>query len=276
MKSSILFAIVTYKERYFDCLSFKSLVRSFDAFGEDKLNVFIFDNTDLNDWNVESKEIADVNINYFHQNDNRGISFAYNRIADFALKNEYHWVVFLDQDTTLPVETYQIYIEKTLNKSGAAIAAPKVLSNRKIISPSKFIFYRSLLFKKIDKNILNFKNISCINSGLMINVKLFIALGGYNEKLKLDFCDHDFIEKIKKTEKFLEILKIDFIQDFSSDNNTKEQSIKRYKIFVNDIKQYYRTRNRILVFLLIDLPHLIKLIYKHKIVYFFKIRFFSK
>ena len=40
-------------------------------------------------------------------------------------------------------------------------------------------------------------------------------MGGYNEKLKLDFCDHDFIEKVKKKICFLEILNIDFIQDFS-------------------------------------------------------------
>jgi GT2 family glycosyltransferase len=276
MKNSILFAIVTYKEKYFECLSFTSLVRSFRVFNEDKLNVFIFDNTDLEDWKVEVNEIEDLNINYFHQKDNRGISFAYNWINDFAIKNKFEWIVFLDQDTSLPIETYKVYLEKASNISNNPIAVPKVYSNKKIISPSKFIFYRSILFNKIDQNFYKFKNISCINSGLIIKTKLFESLGGYNEKLKLDFCDHDFIEKVKKKICFLEILNIDFIQDFSNDNNNKNQSINRYKIFVADIKQFSKTRNKLIVFLVVDMPHLFKLIYKHKTPFFLKIRFLNK
>lgn len=275
MKNSILFAIVTYKEKYFDCLSFKSLVRSFEVFGEGKLNVFIFDNTDFDNWEIEINEIADVNINYFHQNDNRGISFAYNRMSDFAVENQFEWIVFLDQDTTLPIETYRVYSEKALRTTSQLTAVPIVRSNKKIISPSKYIFYRSFLFKKIDQKVLDYKYISCINSGLMVDVKFFKSVGGYNEKLKLDFCDHDFIEKVKKTECFLEILQIEFVQDFSSDNNTKQQSVNRYKIFVNDFKQFSIYRNKIILLLVVDIPHLIKLIFRHKTLFFYKIRFFK-
>lgn len=273
MKNDLLFAIVTYKEKYFECLSFISLVRSFEAYKQEELNVIIVDNTDLDNWDVAKIEIENLNINYFHQKDNPGISFAYNRINDFAVENQFQWIVFLDQDTSLPIETYKVYAERASRTTGNLMAVPIVLSNKKIISPAKYLFYRSIKFNKIDQKVLNFKNVSCINSGLMVDVNFFKLIGGYNEKLKLDFCDHDFIEKVKKTEYFLDILQLELIQDFSSDNNTKQQSLTRYEIFVKDIKQFSINRNAIYLFLFVDMPHLIKLIYKHKSFYFYKIRF---
>jgi hypothetical protein len=276
MKNPILFAIVTYKEQYFECLSFISLVRSFSIYGEGKLNVFIYDNTDIDNWKVEKNEISDVKVNYVHQKDNPGISFAYNRINDFAFENKFQCVVFLDQDTTLPIETYKVYSENTLRTTGNFTAVPTVLSNKKIISPSRYLCYRSILFNKIDKNVLNFKYVSCINTGLMVDVGFFKSVGGYNEKLKLDFCDHDFIEKVKKTEFFLDILPLTLTQDFSADINTKLQALNRYKIFVADLKQFSTNRSAVTLFLFVDIPHLLKLMYKYQTIFFYKIRFFSK
>ncbi|WP_073369822.1 hypothetical protein [Flavobacterium fluvii] len=272
MKNSVLFAIVTYKEKYFECLSFLSLFQSFGVYGKGKLNVFIFDNTDFDEWNVTINEMRDVNINYFHQKDNRGISFAYNRIYDFAKNNNFEWIVFLDQDTTLPVETYDVYSKKALNDKQQMLAAPLVFSNEKIISPSKTNFYQKLISKPIVPGVLDLKNTTCINSGLMVATHLYGAVGGYNEKLKLDFCDHDFIDRAKKEVNSFEVLKLKFVQDFSSDNNTKIQSISRYKIFVKDYKNYSKTRNKLLLFIKIDLKHLLKLTYKFRTLVFIKIR----
>jgi hypothetical protein len=126
---------------------------------------------------------------------------------------------------------------------------------------------------KIVPGIVDLKNVSCINSGLMVNTKLYGSIGGYDENLKLDFCDHDFIERAKKEVGSLEILDTKFIQDFSTDNNTKEQSLSRYKIFIEDYKNYSKTRNKLLLFLRIDLKHLLRLTYKFRTFEFIKIRF---
>lgn len=272
MNNSILFAIVTYKEKYFECLSFINLVQSFRVYGEGKLNVFIFDNTDLTGWKVVNNAIPDVNINYFHQNDNRGISFAYNRIHDFAKDNNFEWIVFLDQDTALPLETYDVYSKKTLNKIQQGLAVPLVFSNDNIISPNRTSYYHKLISEPFVHGVTELRNTTCINSGLMISTKLFSAVGGYNEKLKLDFCDHDFIDRAKKEVNSFEILKLTFIQDLSSYSDTKKQAIFRYKIFVKDYSSYSKTRNKILLFITIDLKHLLKLTLKFKTLVFIKIR----
>lgn len=273
MKDSVLFAIVTYKEKYFECLSYLSLLKSFENFNKGTaLNIVVFDNTDQADWNVEVQQKLNVRLHYFHQNDNRGISFAYNRIHDFALKNNFEWIVFLDQDTTLPLETYEVYANKIENSAQHLLAAPIVYVNSNILSPCKTNFLHKLFADEIVPGTADLKHTTCINSGLMVHTKLYGSIGGYDENLKLDFCDHDFIERIKREVKTLEILDVRFIQDFSTDNNTKAQSIFRYKIFIEDYKKYSKKRNKILLFLRIDLKHLLQLTYKFKTFEFIKIR----
>jgi GT2 family glycosyltransferase len=274
MKDSVLFAIVTYKEKYFECLSYLSLLKSFENFNKGtELNVMVFDNTDQAHWNVEVQQQSRVRVHYFHQNDNRGISYAYNRIYDFALKNNFEWIVFLDQDTTLPIEAYEVYCNKIDNSAQHLLAAPIVYANTKILSPCSTNFYQKMFSNKIVPGIMDLKHVTCINSGLMVNAKLYGSIGGYDENLKLDFCDHDFIERAKKEVDSLEILDVKFIQDFSTDNNTKAQSIFRYKIFIEDYKNYSKNRNKMLLSLRIDLKHLLRLTYKFRTFEFIKIRF---
>jgi len=274
MKDSVLFAIVTYKEKYFECLSYLSLLKSFENCNTGtELNVMVFDNTDQAHWNVGRPPQSRVRLHYFHQNDNRGISFAYNRIHDFAVKNNFEWIVFLDQDTTLSIEAYEVYCNKMSNSAQHLLAVPIVYANTKILSPCSTNFYQKIFSNEIVSGIMDLKHLTCINSGLMVNTKLYGSIGGYDENLKLDFCDHDFIERAKIKVDSIEILDVKFIQDFSTDNNTKAQSIFRYKIFIEDYKNYSKNRNKMLLFLRIDLKHLLRLTFKFRTFEFIKIRF---
>lgn len=278
LDKKILFAIVTYREKYWESKSFLTLVQSFKESGKElkELNIIIFDNTDIKDWHLElSINHSNINLSYFSDSSNPGISKAYNKINAFALKNNFEWIVFLDQDTSLPIEAYSKYQNKITNSQKSLVAVPIVYAGKKIISPSRFFLHRSILFKKVNANFLDFNNLRCINSGLIINTQFYDSIGGYNENLKLDFCDHDFIEKVKKKINLLEVLNIIFIQDFSSDNNTIEQSIFRYNIFLDDLNYYSLSRSKTALLFLIDIPHLIKLSYKYRSIKFFKIRFFK-
>ncbi len=274
LKNNILFGIVTYKEKYWECDSFISLVKSHQNFdGErEELNVYVFDNTDLLDWNLYPMEFKDININYFHQNDNKGISFAYNHISEFAKKNDFEWIVFLDQDSKLDGNCFDEYVNKS-KVVNQVIAVPRVYSNKVLISPSIYKYYRSKLISNIKGDILNFKNISCINSGIIINTQFFYQVGGYCEKLRLDFCDHEFIERVSKKVNTLGILNYNINQNFSSETDNKIKAVFRYKLFVKDIKAYALIKKSYLVKFTVDLPHLIKLTLKYKSLDFIKIRF---
>lgn len=272
---NILFGIVCFRERFWECESFTSLINSYNAFeGFNEINIFVFDNTDLQDWALEWPSFPkDINLNYVHFNTNPGISFAYNEIANFAKKNSFDWLVFLDQDSLLPINAYEIYNNfALLEKEG--IAVPKVYSNNKLISPSYYKYYRtSPVFESIVKG-MKLQNITCINSGLMISVVSYFSSGGYDSNLRLDFCDHEFIERASKKLNYLNVLDFVLHQDFSTDTNDLNKAIFRYKLFLKDLKTYRKIHyNTILINLRVDLPHLLRLTLQYKTLAFFKVRF---
>lgn len=273
MMKNILFGIVCFREHFWESESFLGLINSYNQSNDQKeINIFIFDNTDLPNWELEPPKFsANVKLNYIHFSANPGIALAYNRIADFAKNNHFQWLVFLDQDSALPMNAYEIYQNfANLNKDG--IAAPKVISNNKIISPSYYKYYRTSPIVEIG-NRIKLRNVTCINSGLMISVSSYFLSGGYSSALRLDFCDHEFIERASQKLENLNLLNFTIHQDFSTDTNDLQKAIFRYKLFLKDLKAYRKIhKNTILINLRVDLPHLLRLTLQYKTLAFFKVR----
>ena len=272
LESDVVFGIVLYKEELGDSVTFKTLVSSLPSVG--KSTILVFDNTPR--MNDKKKD----NTNYFFnefvevfcetQNENKGLPFAYNFFANKAAELGKKWFVLLDQDTALPQDFYSKYL---LINPKVKVHCPVVFSNGSLMSPAYYINFRSYPMQIPEKDSIDLKEYSCINSGLMINVDFFHKIGGYNKSLFLDFCDHDFIYKVKKNKiDQLGIIKCNLVQDFSSTNHTKEQAIQRYVLFLNDLRAFKKGKNKFQIFLRVDLPRLLKLTYQYKTLEFFKIR----
>ncbi|WP_419870116.1 glycosyltransferase family protein [Chryseobacterium sp. CT-SW4] len=272
----ILFGIVCFRENYKDTITYRDLVKSFihdNISMREILNVFIFDNTDFADWkvNVSNNNEENVNVSYFHDPSNPGISFAYNKIAQFAKENTFDNVVFLDQDTKLPLDFFYQY--KRFEKKNKDIGVPKIYEKDKLISPSKYKAYRSSFYNEILESQLPIEGNSCINSGILIRTDFFYEVGGYNERLRLDFCDHEFIGRIKNYVRYLNIIPVKLKQNFSTNTNSKEKALFRYKLFITDMKVFKNIHNKFLVTLFVDLPHLIRLSLQYKSFLFVRERF---
>ncbi len=275
--NKLLFVIVVYKENFWECKTYESIIKSLALYPDYLIDIIIIDNTDLPNWNNKDKaeeiSLKTKNLNIFYRKfDNPGIPYAYNYAHGFANENGYEWLIFLDQDTMLPSTVLKAYQDASENKNNVDIKAPIVLTKDKILSPSYYIFFRAFLFKKKPAKILDLKYISCINTGLMIKTKLFSKANRYNEILHLDFADHDFIDRLKKIYHQLEVLDITFNQDFSSDTDTISKAKKRYKFFLKDMKTFTKNRSRLIMFISIDIPRVIVLTYKYKTFDFVKIR----
>ena len=273
LNDEIIFLIVTYKEKYYECDSFTSLLKSFKRSGVPALNVMVFDNTVDDGWEIAPQSIPHVNVYYYTEKSNRGISHAYNFLALKASDKGFKWMVLLDQDTSLPEDFISQYLTVC---SRNKIYCPKVFVGDNLMSPSLYKNYRSYPLRQIEPHIseIDLAGISCINSGLMINIDYFLSVGGYNENIQLDFCDHDFLLKIKKLGlECIGIIDCKLYQNFSFETHNKEQAITRYKMFVRDIKGFYKGKSAIKVFFNVDLPRLLKLTYQHKSLRFLSIRF---
>lgn len=279
---NIVFGIVCFREKFWESISFQSLLESYKKLKTNAiLNIIIFDNTDFDNWDLtlyHKFNIDNINIKYFHDKRNPGIAKAINYFADCTKEEKIEWVMFLDQDTILPLDILEksIACVNRLQADGNYIAFPKVFSNGKMISPTKYIYYRT---KTIDLNAvkqIKLTQMTAINSGLLVNVDFFINNGGYNQDLRIDFCDHEFIERINNRDLVADILDVELLQNFSSETDSLEKSLFRYKIYLEDMYVYRKKKNKILFFLRVDFPHLLKLTYKYRSFSFIKVRLSGK
>ena len=273
--SMIVFSIVVHNEYYWEVDSYISLIASYNQFNKNKndINIYIFDNTDNRKDITPPAQKNNIKIHYIALGENKGISKAYNYLAKIALKNGFEWIVFLDQDTHLPLDFYSKYIDKIEEKSSSfLLVIPIIKSNQQILSPCLYINYRS---KKLNvvPNQINLKNHSAINTGLLVSCDFFLNYGGYNESLFVDFCDHDFFKKISKYVKKIDIINTTLIQDFSTDTNSLLKALFRYNIFLRDLKVYREDKSKIKILLFVDVPHLLRLTFKYKSLQFIKLKF---
>ena len=78
-----------------------------------------------------------------------------------------------------------------------------------------------------------------INSGMAINLQIFRKYR-YNEEIFLDYVDHNFLRDMRKYKKKVVILNVKIRQTFSSNTDSKEKALIRFKIFKKDINVFYK------------------------------------
>jgi len=229
---ALLIIIVIYKIPLDDCESFQSVLAI--RHGKSKLNVFIYDNSPTSQ---QIKNYEGLAITYFHDSKNSGVSKAYNAGAERAKTNGQEWVLLLDQDTHLPNSILSAYHLAINDNPDINLFVPVLkLQNARIFSPSRYRFKRGFFLDSIKPGIHSLFNLAPVNSGMMIRIEAFFRVGGYNEKVKLDFADFQFIERFRKSFAEFYVLNIECEQDFSDDNSSSESQSVRFRFYCEGAK----------------------------------------
>ena len=229
---SLLVIIVVYKSALENCESFQSVLAVSEEFPN--LNLFIYDNSPTSQ---EIKNYESLTINYFHDDKNSGVSKAYNVGVEYAYKGQKEWVLLLDQDTSLPDFILKKYNEAVDSNSNINLFAPILkLKNGRIFSPSRYRFKRGFFIDNIKFGTHTLFEYAPVNSGMMIKIAAFQKVGGYNEKVKLDFADFQFVERFRKTYSEFFVLDVVCEQDFSDDNNSYVSQNIRFKYYCEGAK----------------------------------------
>lgn len=121
---------------------------------------------------------------YITDNENKGIAYGLNCIMEQAKKMEYEWVVTLDQDTVVPSDMSKRFSDYT-HLDNVAIICPQVTDKRRK--------YLELNESKDDVIDIDF----CITSASCTNVNIWNKLGGFDDKLFIDFVDNDYCKRAK-------------------------------------------------------------------------------
>jgi len=197
--------------------------------------LFIIDNSEEpnNNLILELKKLK--KIFYYSFNCNKGIALALNFAASLAIKDGFEFLFTFDQDSNFDNGFFENYIASInfldLEKIG-------------IITP----FHDMNKFNS-NSNLPETTNLLTVaTSGNLLNLKIFSELGGFLEKLFIDYVDNEYCLRINKNG-----YKIVRLNKILMNHSLGELSVKRIlgnKISITNhspIRLYYRIRNRLYV-----------------------------
>lgn len=229
----ILPIVVLYGQGIGESQTMKSLRENLGP--QQYMDVFVYDNSPQAQHQEASFTWQGFRVTYRHDPANSGLSKAYNEGAKEAARLGKTWLLLLDQDTTLPSNILERYQHAATEHPDMHLFAPVLkLANGTIFSPSLVKHKRGYPPASIVPGKYSLYQYSPVNSGVFISLALFQEAGGYNEKVKVDFCDFQFMEKVRRLA--ADFIVIDAIaeQDFSSDEPSIEKQQRRFKIYLTD------------------------------------------
>jgi hypothetical protein len=229
--------IVAYKIPFFQSPAYLSIRQSLLAAGLPQEVIYIYDNTDLPDWEVSYNHLPEKQfVSYIHDPTNPGISKAYNNLASTTRKASYTWILFFDQDTEVPVSLITKYLEAIAARPEPVLKAPTLKTQNGLsVSPCNMRYGVASPLAHLEPGVHSLKGKSLLNSGLACSLDLFFKAGGYNEAIMLDFSDHDFIDRARRLTDRFELIDVVCLHGFSDQTAGLESAIARYKIFRHDL-----------------------------------------
>lgn len=216
------------------------------------VKLYIFDNSE-NEYKHLNKKYhrglqPNNHIYYFLNGGNIGLSKAYNR-ALHMISNLDDWIMWSDDDTLFSLDYLEHVYEAIKSDNSNIISGIIRMREGKLFSPLKRnrIFHRTKDFIT-ETGIYN--NIYCVNTGLVVNRRIYELCGLYDECLFLDMIDFWFMEELEKRRiNRIELVEGEIIQDFSGDGFKDYASEKkRDKIYRKDFSVYCKLENKTVIY----------------------------
>jgi GT2 family glycosyltransferase len=202
-------------------ISYKSLLGQVSS-----SSFFIYDNSPLPDC------VSDLgSVHYISDSCNSGLGVAYNKAARYANEKSKKWMLLSDQDSLFPANFITILVESIRFNQNISLFCPVLVSNKINLSPCYFILGKGFPIKDMNSGAQSLFGKSVLNSGLTIKLDNFIELGGYNEEIKLDYSDHEFISRYKIRYKECFVIPIKVKHSFSSFESNADNSLVRFNYY---------------------------------------------
>lgn len=171
--------------------------------------IFLYDNSPQN------ASLNHLQVTYFHDPRNSGVSKAYNDAAVIAAKQNKKWMLFLDQDTNVDQGLFEKFARAMSAHPESVAFVPGMKDRKGLVSPFYFASGRGRRIKTLPEK-LSLKAFRFINSGLLIKHSAFIQAGGYDERIPLDFSDIAFGERLSKITDHFRIINATLDHSFSA------------------------------------------------------------
>jgi rhamnosyltransferase len=224
----MLGVMVLYQKRMADCETFSSLFGSLSGRTGD-IHLVIYDNSPVPMHVPEEFSLFPAQITYISDTSNPGVSKAYNTAYTIARQLNRKWLLLLDQDTVFPEDALSIYAAH-IESTAPALLAPMLVCDGTIYSPCRQVGNINFPLRTVQPGLLPSKGLSVLNSGMYIHLDAYEKAGGFDERIRLDFADHDFMKRYRRY--FENFLLIDMVcQHGFSDKETSDidTSLARFR-----------------------------------------------
>ncbi|WP_161626392.1 glycosyltransferase family 2 protein [Caldanaerobacter subterraneus] len=234
-KSSICAIIVTFNIG-------KDLFKCFDSVKDQVNEVVIVDNGSNQETTVILNEMEkNEKVKVIYNGVNLGIAFALNQGVKYAINKGYDWVLTLDHDSKVTpgmIDKMLSAYNKLSNneKNSTFIIVPRHVEER---------FYRNI---DINDQLKPAFVITEITSGSLVKTDAYRQVGFYDEKLFIDYVDHEFCLRLKKYKK--KILYVPTAILLHNLGTVQVGNFLNKKVTYTNhsyLRRYYITRNRIYV-----------------------------
>lgn len=232
--NQILGVVVLYETKISNSITLRTINDAISS--SEKLDIVVYDHSIQTIYQNNPFE----NLKLIHKHDPRNISIgkAYNFSAELATKMQKKWLLLLDQDTCFKSDLFDKYLSSIEEYPNESLFTPILkLQNEAIFSPCHYFFKRGFFLKKIKTGVHSLKYLSPVNSGILIKTEEFIKCGGYNEKIRLDFSDFQFIERIRQIRNTFVVIDSIGIQDFSDKIKDISKISNRFSIYCQSAKE---------------------------------------
>ncbi len=226
-----LIVIVLYRATLEQSTSFVSLSQTEGRI--EHIDLLVYDNSPEVQGCPDVFERNGFKVHYISDPVNPGIGKAYNTGVEMARKKNKKWILFLDQDTKIAKQTLSLFLEKINREKGIKIFATTLFADDgRLISPSLYLFKRGFRLSNVPEGRRSLKRIRPINSLLLLSLGVFDTVGGYNEKIRLDFSDHEFMGRVQRKHPQMFVVRADNRHSLSSTDDVDFEGIKnRFTVF---------------------------------------------
>ena len=185
---------------------------------------------------------------YVHNPANEGVSAAYNYALQTAKREDYKWLLLLDQDTDLPVDyisTLSNIVSDVIRDENVAAIVPKVFHKGEFFSPSRVLF--GGIHRPIDvhhQGICDFQ-VTTIGSGVLLRRSFIEKAGGFSPVYWLDCLDHWIFNAIHSSSSKVYVAELPIKHELSVldyDNLVTEQRYSNILKYETMFMRSYKSR----------------------------------
>ena len=233
-ETSLFIVVVLYNKGPHESSTLKSITK-INRYLCKKLRLLIWNNSP-NEYTLKEKNnlkdmLSFITYDYIY---NGGQNIPLSKLYNDTIRKikESESLLILDDDSVFETKFIYKAFEAIEIYKEIDLFLPIVLNDGKIVSPAKMVNFKGSYFKMIKPGMMSCKNITAINSGMIIRGRyLKGAFEGYDERIKFYFTDNDFMDRYRSSHDSLFLIdyKMHHTLDFYKKGEPFSVKSKRFK-----------------------------------------------